>query len=202
MRPKVGVEVTVAELLQGLEAIIAARRQSGLSGLLLMVPQRGQPHRLSGLQLAVEAVFLEATLQLVGAQSSPLSTSQADALQKLVFDWVLRGDKFVDPKHAELARPKEQVGACQSAAKLGLPSCNPTAAAPACCTRALCASAASAAARGAAQVTSLCRDIIGAMSRTRLTAIRTQFLRVHPAPTHARSPERVRGSAAALCTLR
>jgi hypothetical protein len=61
------------------------------------------------MQLAVEAVFLEATLQLVGARSSALSGSQADALQKLVFDWVLRGDKFVDPRHAELSRPKEQV---------------------------------------------------------------------------------------------
>ena len=67
------------------------------------------------LQLAVEGVFLEATLRLVGPASAPLSGSQADALQKLVFDWVLRGDTFVDPRHAELLRPREQV------AKLRLP---------------------------------------------------------------------------------
>lgn len=53
-------------------------------------------------------MFLEATLRLVGAASAPLSGSQADALQKLVFDWVLRGDTFVDPRHAELLRPREQ----------------------------------------------------------------------------------------------
>ena len=63
-------------------------------------------------QLAVETVFLEATLQLVAPESSPLSDGQANAVEILVFDWVLHAEKFVDSKHSELLKARERVGFC------------------------------------------------------------------------------------------
>ncbi|EIE19264.1 hypothetical protein COCSUDRAFT_48883 [Coccomyxa subellipsoidea C-169] len=60
-------------------------------------------------RLAVEAVFLEATLQLVAPESSPLSDGQANAVEILVFDWVLHAEKFVDSKHSELLKARERV---------------------------------------------------------------------------------------------
>lgn len=65
-------------------------------------------------QLAVETVFLEATLQLVAPESSPLSDGQANAVEILVFDWVLHAEKFVDSKHSELLKARERVGFCMS----------------------------------------------------------------------------------------
>jgi hypothetical protein len=60
-------------------------------------------------QLAVEAVFLEATLHLVAPESNPLLESQVNALEALVFDWVLHAEKFVDSKHSELLKAREKV---------------------------------------------------------------------------------------------
>ncbi|CAL8468215.1 g7754 [Coccomyxa elongata] len=60
-------------------------------------------------RLAVETVFLEATLQLVAPESSPLSDGQANAVEILVFDWVLHAEKFVDSKHSELLKARERV---------------------------------------------------------------------------------------------
>ena len=57
----------------------------------------------------METVFLEATLQLVAPESGPLLDSQANALEALVFDWVLHAEKFVDSKHAELLRARDKV---------------------------------------------------------------------------------------------
>ena len=67
---------------------------------------------LIGVQLAVETVFLEATLQLVAPESSPLSDGQANAVEILVFDWVLHAEKFVDSKHSELLKARERVCPC------------------------------------------------------------------------------------------
>ncbi len=59
-------------------------------------------------QLAVEAVFLEASDRLVGGDTSGLSERQADALERLAFDWILNAEKYVEPKFAELARAREK----------------------------------------------------------------------------------------------
>jgi hypothetical protein len=68
-------------------------------------------------QLAVEAVFLEATQRLEPPTGPGLSVKQADALQHLAFDWILSADKYVDPRFQELAVYRDQVlaGACISA---------------------------------------------------------------------------------------
>ena len=60
-------------------------------------------------QLAVETVYLEATLQLVSKTSSSLSNSQAKALEDLVFDWVLHAEKFVDSRFLELMKARAKV---------------------------------------------------------------------------------------------
>lgn len=61
------------------------------------------------MQLAVETVFLEAAIQLVGPESSGLSDRQAEALERLAFDWALNAETYVDPKFSELCRAREQV---------------------------------------------------------------------------------------------
>lgn len=61
------------------------------------------------MQLAVEAVYLEATLQLVSKTSSSLSGNQAKALEDLVFDWVLHAEKFVDSRFMDLLKAREKV---------------------------------------------------------------------------------------------
>ena len=61
------------------------------------------------MQLAVEAVFLEAAHQLVGPGSSGLSERQSDALERLAFDWALNAETYVDPKFSDLARAREKV---------------------------------------------------------------------------------------------
>jgi hypothetical protein len=70
-------------------------------------------------QLAVEAVYLEATLQLVSKTSSSLSGSQAKALEDLAFDWVLNADKFVDSRFLDLLKAREKVRSAS-----GPPNCN------------------------------------------------------------------------------
>lgn len=60
-------------------------------------------------QLAVETVFLEASDRLVDGESSGLSERQADALERLAFDWILNAEKYVEPKFAELARARDKV---------------------------------------------------------------------------------------------
>ena len=63
------------------------------------------------LQLAVEAIFLEAVQRLAPPAGSGLSVKQADALQHLAFDWILYADKYVDPRFQELAVYRDQVAA-------------------------------------------------------------------------------------------
>ena len=60
-------------------------------------------------QLAVETVYLEVTLQLVSKTSSSLSSSQAKALEDLVFDWVLHAEKFVDSRFLDLMKARATV---------------------------------------------------------------------------------------------
>ncbi len=61
------------------------------------------------LQLAVEAVFLEASHQLVGPGSSGLSGRQAEALERLAFDWALNAETYVEPKFSDLIKAREKV---------------------------------------------------------------------------------------------
>ncbi|KAL0053523.1 hypothetical protein WJX82_006983 [Trebouxia sp. C0006] len=60
-------------------------------------------------KLAVEAVFLEASHQLVGPGSSGLSGRQAEALERLAFDWALNAETYVEPKFSDLIRAREKV---------------------------------------------------------------------------------------------
>ncbi len=60
-------------------------------------------------QLAVETVFLEAGGRLVGRGGGGLSERQADALERLAFDWILNAEKYVEPKFAELGRARDRV---------------------------------------------------------------------------------------------
>lgn len=61
------------------------------------------------MQLAVETVFLEASEKAVGPGSSGLSERQADALERLAFDWLLNAEKYVEPRFVELLRARERV---------------------------------------------------------------------------------------------
>lgn len=61
------------------------------------------------LQLAVETVFLEASHQLVGPESSGLSGRQAEALERLAFDWALNAETYVEPKFSDLIKAREKV---------------------------------------------------------------------------------------------
>ena len=61
------------------------------------------------LQLAVETVFLEASKQLVGQTSSGLSGRQAEALERLAFDWALNAETYVEPKFSDLGKAREKV---------------------------------------------------------------------------------------------
>ena len=59
-------------------------------------------------QLAVEKIFLETSVQLVSEGSSELSDRQAEALEKLTFDWVLNAEKYVDARFSELYKAREK----------------------------------------------------------------------------------------------
>ena len=69
---------------------------------------KANPKNLPFKQLAVESVFLEASVGLVGTASSGLSERQADALERLAFDWLLNADKYVEPKYPELHRARDK----------------------------------------------------------------------------------------------
>ena len=57
----------------------------------------------------MERIFLETAAQLVSDGSSPLSERQADALEKLSFDWILNADKYVEMRYSELYKAREKV---------------------------------------------------------------------------------------------
>ena len=61
------------------------------------------------LQLGVETVYLEATLQLVSPSSSSLTAGQAKALEDLIFDWVPHAEKFVDSRFTDLMKARAKV---------------------------------------------------------------------------------------------
>lgn len=60
----------------------------------------------------MEKIFLETSVHLVCEGSSELSDRQAEALEKLTFDWVLNAEKYVDARFSELYRAREK--ACTS----------------------------------------------------------------------------------------
>ena len=64
------------------------------------------------MQLAVEAIFLEMVLRVVAPGSSGISESQMNAMQDLAFDWILSADRYVEPRHVELASAREKVYSC------------------------------------------------------------------------------------------
>lgn len=57
----------------------------------------------------MEQIFLETAAQLVSQGSSSLSDRQADALEKLAFDWILNAEKYVESRFPELARARDKV---------------------------------------------------------------------------------------------
>ena len=57
----------------------------------------------------MERIFLETAAQLVSDGSSPLSERQADALEKLSFDWILNADRYVEMRYSELYKAREKV---------------------------------------------------------------------------------------------
>ena len=78
----------------------------------------------------MEKIFLETSVQLVSEGSSDLSDRQAEALEKLTFDWVLNAEKYVDVRFSELYKAREKASFLSSTAnafcellKLGTPSC-------------------------------------------------------------------------------
>ena len=60
----------------------------------------------------MEKIFLETSVQLVSEGSSELSDRQAEALEKLTFDWVLNAEKYVDARFSELYKAREKAGPC------------------------------------------------------------------------------------------
>lgn len=129
------------------------------------------------MQLAVETVFLEATLQLVAPESSPLSDGQANAVETLVFDWVLHAEKYVDSKHFELLKARDRVSpmmlhCAEGMALVRVATACMIFAAPIFLLPHLSADC------WLWQVTKLCGEIIGAMSSTHLVSISNRFFRV------------------------
>lgn len=74
-----------------------------------MNSSRHLPDELEISQLAVERIFLETSVQLVCEGSSDLSDRQAEALEKLTFDWILNAEKYVDVRFSELYKAREKV---------------------------------------------------------------------------------------------
>lgn len=71
----------------------------------------GCPAHCAGvLQLAVEATFLEAALQVVEPAADTLPDNQARAVEKLTFDWILNAEKYVGPQVPELFTARNKVG--------------------------------------------------------------------------------------------
>lgn len=65
--------------------------------------------RISLLQLVVEALFLEAALQLGGGDPASLPVQQVRELERLVFDWILNADKYVDARYPDLHHLRDRV---------------------------------------------------------------------------------------------
>ena len=63
------------------------------------------------LQLAVEAVFLEAASQLIGPTTSGISERQAELLEQTAFDWVYV--ELMEPRRK--VRPEGRLKASQAA---------------------------------------------------------------------------------------
>ena len=67
-----------------------------------MLPLPCCPAAIAALQLTIEALFLEAAGQLVGAAPACLSTQQSGDLEAVAFDWLLGADAYLaypDPYH-------------------------------------------------------------------------------------------------------
>ena len=78
------------------------------------------------MQLAVEKIFLETSVQLVSEGSSELSDRQAEALEKLTFDWVLNAEKYVDARFSELYKAREKAGSGSQEHFTTSPGCSPS----------------------------------------------------------------------------
>ena len=115
-------------------------------------------------QLAVEAVFLEASDRLVGSDTSGLSERQADALERLAFDWILNAEKYVEPKFTELTRAREKARPPVLKADGSIVSSKGAEHGP-----------------RSAQVVQLCGVLLGDLSSTRLAPISARFFQVHVA---------------------
>ena len=68
--------------------------------------------RLVSMQLAVEATFLEAALQVVEPAAEMLPDNQTRAVEKLAFDWILNTERYVGPQYPELHRARDKVMQC------------------------------------------------------------------------------------------
>ena len=64
------------------------------------------------MQLAVEATFLEAALQVVEPAAEMLPDNQTRAVEKLAFDWILNTERYVGPQYPELHRARDKVMQC------------------------------------------------------------------------------------------
>ena len=60
-------------------------------------------------QLAVEATFLEAALQVMDPAAEMLPDNQARAVEKLAFDWVISVEKYVGAQYPELFKARDRV---------------------------------------------------------------------------------------------
>ena len=61
------------------------------------------------MQLAVEATFLEAALQVVEPAAEMLPDNQTRAVEKLAFDWILNTERYVGPQYPELHKARDKV---------------------------------------------------------------------------------------------
>ena len=61
------------------------------------------------MQLATEAAFLEAALQVVEPAADMLPDNQARAVEKLAFDWIISVEKYVGPQYPELGKARDKV---------------------------------------------------------------------------------------------
>lgn len=56
----------------------------------------------------MEKIFLETATYIVCPGSNEVSDRQAEALEKLTFDWVLNAEKYVDARFSELYKAREK----------------------------------------------------------------------------------------------
>ena len=64
------------------------------------------------MQLAVEATFLEAALQVVEPAAEMLPDNQTRAVEKLAFDWILNTERYVGAQYPELHKARDKVMRC------------------------------------------------------------------------------------------